>query len=79
MAVFFLLLGLAGIGYGLATALLELAGLYADTLAAPLDDRTAGDGADVSERMLWAVGTGGVGALVFITGLVMKIRSKPRP
>ncbi|MBL8963986.1 MAG: hypothetical protein KF787_01145 [Phycisphaeraceae bacterium] len=78
-AVFYLVLGLAGIGYGLGTALLELGGLYADTMAAPLEDRAGGDGKDVSRRMLWAVGTGGIGVVVFLTGMVMMARKRGRP
>jgi hypothetical protein len=66
----FILIGVAGMGYGIVTALGELVGMYRGVLNDPMRDPDGGEKA-VSSRMMQGVITGAVGAVPFVIGVAM--------
>jgi hypothetical protein len=71
--LFFILLGLVGVGIGLTSALTELGGLYTNALEHPLNEPAGGGESGVSDRMLSATITGGVGAIILAVGIRMAL------
>ncbi|GMV26220.1 MAG: hypothetical protein AMXMBFR58_22510 [Phycisphaerae bacterium] len=78
LGLFFILLGLVGVGIGLTSALSELGGMYKNALEHPLDEPAPGGEAGISERMLSAAVTGGVGAIIFTVGMRMAMPRRRR-
>lgn len=71
LGIIFVAIGLVTACIGIFSAVGELGGLYTNALDHPLDDPKGGDEHEVSRKMLWAVGTGTLGAAAFFVGMRM--------
>lgn len=71
LGLVFILIGLVGACIGIFSAVGELGSLYTNALEHPLDEPKGGGEKEVSKNMLWAVGTGVLGASAFLIGMRM--------